>query len=107
MPLAPLGNAQQYCSVFNFQLVFRGLFLQFSAHCLRTQNDSVRQKAMRSIKEEQKHRSYGSVLPIRLDIAYSFCFTGAETEIRKIKDDSQIDEEKNIDRRGQRQIGTV
>ncbi len=24
--LAPLGNAQQYCSVFNFQLVFRGFF---------------------------------------------------------------------------------
>jgi hypothetical protein len=43
MPLAPLGNAQQYCSVFNFQLVFRGLFLQFSALCLRTQSDSVRQ----------------------------------------------------------------
>ncbi len=43
MPLAPLGNAQQYCSVFNFQLVFHGLFLQFPAHCLRTQNDLVRQ----------------------------------------------------------------
>jgi hypothetical protein len=26
MPLAPSGNAQQFCSVFNFQLVFRGLF---------------------------------------------------------------------------------
>jgi hypothetical protein len=36
MPLAPLGKAQQYCSVFNFQLAFRGLFLQFAAHCLRT-----------------------------------------------------------------------
>ncbi len=41
--LAPLGNAQQYCSVFNFQLVFRGIFLQFAAHCLRTQTDLVRQ----------------------------------------------------------------
>jgi hypothetical protein len=41
--LAPLGNAQQYCSVFNFQLVFRGLFLQLAARCLRTQTDSVRQ----------------------------------------------------------------
>jgi hypothetical protein len=46
------------------------------------------------------------VLPIRQDIAYSFCFTGAETEIHKIKDDSKIDREKNIDRRGQRQNGT-
>jgi len=26
--------------------------------------------------------------PIRWDFAYSFCFTGAETEIDKIKDDS-------------------
>jgi hypothetical protein len=48
-----------------------------------------------------------SVLPIRQDIAYSFCFTGAETEIHKIKDDSKIDREKNIDRRGTSQIGTV
>ena len=48
-----------------------------------------------------------SVLPIRQDIAYSFCFTGAETEIHKIKDDSKIDREKNIYRRGPSQIGTV
>jgi hypothetical protein len=47
------------------------------------------------------------VLPIRQGIAYSFCFTGAETEIHKIKDDSKIDREKNIDRRGPSQIGTV
>jgi hypothetical protein len=46
-------------------------------------------------------------LPIRQDIAYSFCFTGAETEIHKIKDDRKIDREKNIDRRGLSQIGTV
>ncbi len=43
MHLAPVGKAQQCCSVFNFQLVFRGLFLQFAAQCLRTQTDSVRQ----------------------------------------------------------------
>jgi hypothetical protein len=48
-----------------------------------------------------------SVLPIGQDIAYSFCFTGAETEIHKIKDDSKIDRENNIDRRGPSQIGTV
>ncbi len=36
MPLASLGKAQQYCSDFNFQLVSRGLFLQFAAQCLRT-----------------------------------------------------------------------
>ncbi len=31
-----------------------------------------------------------SVLPIHEDIAYWFCFTVAETEIHKMKDDSQI-----------------
>ncbi len=41
------------------------------------------------------------------NIAYSFCFTGAETKMHKIKDDSKIDSEKNIDRRGPSQIGTV
>ncbi|MFN9901833.1 MAG: hypothetical protein ACK55Z_24225, partial [bacterium] len=40
------------------------------------------------------------VVPIRQDIAYSFCFTGAETEIHKIKDDSEIKREKNLNRRG-------
>ncbi len=45
-------------------------------------------------------------MPIRQDITYWFCFTGAETEILKIKEDSKIDREKNIDRYGLRQIGT-
>jgi hypothetical protein len=62
---------------------------------------------MRSTKERKKHKSYGSVLPIRWDIAYSFCFTGAETEIRKIKEDGKIERETNLDRRGPSQIGTV
>ncbi len=47
------------------------------------------------------------VLPIRHDIAYWFCFTGAETEIHKIKDDSKINREKNIDCHGQRHIVNV
>jgi len=47
------------------------------------------------------------VVPIRQDIAYSFCFTGAETEIHKIKDDSKINREYNIDRRSQRHIVNV
>jgi hypothetical protein len=57
-------------------------------------------------KGEKNHGSYGSVSPIRYDIAYSFCFTVAETEIDKIKDDSKIEREKNIDRRGLSKIGT-
>jgi hypothetical protein len=30
MHLAPLGNAQQYCSVYDFQLGFRRLFFSFN-----------------------------------------------------------------------------
>ena len=47
------------------------------------------------------------ILPIRQDIAYSFSFTGAETEIHKIEDDGKIERETNLDRRGPSQIGTV
>jgi hypothetical protein len=36
------------------------------------------------------------VLPIRQDNAYSFCFTGAETEIHKIKDNSKIIRQTNL-----------
>ncbi len=45
------------------------------------------------------------VVPIRQDIAYSFCLTGAETEIHKIKDDGKNERETNLDRRGPSQIG--
>jgi hypothetical protein len=47
------------------------------------------------------------VLPIRQDIAYSFCFTGAETEIHKIKEDSKIIRQTNIDGRGLRPIPII
>jgi hypothetical protein len=47
------------------------------------------------------------VLPIRQDIAYSFCFTGAETEIHEIKDDSKIIGQTNLDRRGLRPIPII
>jgi hypothetical protein len=47
------------------------------------------------------------VFPIRQYIAYLFGITGAETEIHKIKDDSKIRREKNIDRRDQRHIMNV
>jgi hypothetical protein len=47
------------------------------------------------------------VVPIRQDIAYSFCFTGAETEIHKIKDNSKIIMQTNLDRRGLRPIPII
>jgi hypothetical protein len=47
------------------------------------------------------------VLPIRQDIAYSFCFTGAEPDIHKIKVDSKIIRQTNLDRRGLRPIPII
>ncbi len=107
MPVAPIGNGVQICSVYNFQILFRGFFFMFTAHRLMTQDDQVRQQAKRVIKKKKNIDLMGSVSPIRQAIAYSFCFTGAETEIHKIKDDSKINREKNIDRRGQRHIVNV
>jgi hypothetical protein len=46
-------------------------------------------------------------LPIRQDNAYSFCFTGPETEIHKIKDDSRIIRQTNLDRRGLKPIPII
>ncbi len=47
------------------------------------------------------------VVPICQAIAYSFCFTGAETEIHKIKDNSKIIMLTNLDRRGLRPIPII
>ena len=47
------------------------------------------------------------VLPNCQVITYSFCFTGAETEIHKIKDDSKIIMQTNLDRRGPRPIPII
>jgi hypothetical protein len=41
MPVAPIGNGVQICSVYNFQILFFPDF--FAAHRLMTQDDSVRQ----------------------------------------------------------------
>jgi hypothetical protein len=46
-------------------------------------------------------------LPNCQDITYLFCFTGAETEIHKIKDDSKIIMQTNLDRRGLRPIPII
>jgi len=61
---------------------------------------------MRSIKDK-KHVSYCSVSPICENVAYTFCFTGAETERHKIKDDSQIIRQTNLDRRALWQLPII
>jgi hypothetical protein len=43
MHLAPVGDGVQICSVYNFQILFRGFFLLFTAHRLITQDDSLHQ----------------------------------------------------------------
>jgi hypothetical protein len=43
MPVVPIGNGVKICSVYNFQILFRGFFFLFAAHRLMTQDDSVRQ----------------------------------------------------------------
>jgi hypothetical protein len=81
------------------------------AHCLMAQGASLGQYInVFSIEITSKKRSAASVcrvLPICQDIAYSFCFTGAETEIHKIKDDSKIIRQTNLDRRGLRPIPII
>jgi hypothetical protein len=53
---------------------------------LKSSNDA----ANKSTSKKETLQVIRRVLPIRQDIAYSFCFTGAETEIHKIKDDNKI-----------------
>jgi hypothetical protein len=43
MHLAPIGNGVQVCSIYNFQILFRGFFFLFAAHRLLTQDDLLRQ----------------------------------------------------------------
>ena len=62
---------------------------------------------LRLLQKKRNAASVRRVLPIRQDIAYSFCFTGAETEIHKIKDDSKIIRQTNLDRRGLRPIPII
>jgi hypothetical protein len=61
---------------------------------------------MRNIKEKKKTR----VLLQRFAYSVGHCLfillTGAEMEILKIKEDSKIKRQTNLDRRGPSQIGT-
>jgi hypothetical protein len=59
------------------------------------------------LKKKETLQIIRRVVPIRQDIAYSFCFTGAETEIHKIKDNSKIIMQTNLDRRGLRPIPII
>jgi hypothetical protein len=43
MPVAPISNGVQICSVYNFQILFRGFFFLFAAPRLMMQDDPVHQ----------------------------------------------------------------
>jgi hypothetical protein len=62
---------------------------------------------MRIIREKKKHGSEGRVLAILLGHCLLILFTRAETEIHKIKDDSKIKTQTNLDRRDPRTIPIV
>jgi hypothetical protein len=53
MDLVPVGNGVQICSVYNFQILFRGFLFLFAPHHLLTQDDSLRQWALRFTKEKK------------------------------------------------------
>jgi hypothetical protein len=63
--------------------------------------------ANKSTSKKEMLQAIRRFLPICQDIAYSFCFTGAETEVHKIKDDSKIIRLTNLDRRGLRPIPII
>jgi hypothetical protein len=63
--------------------------------------------ANKSTSKKEKLQVIRRVLLISQDITLSFCFTGAETEVHKIKDDSKIIRLTNLDRRGLRPIPII
>ncbi len=86
---------------------------KFGPHYLMVQDASLHQyigaaQVYLSLMIQQiSFTLYGdNILPIRQDITYWFCFTGAETEIHNIKDDSKIKRQTNLHRCGPNQIGT-
>ncbi len=73
---------------------------KFGRHCLLAQDASLRQYIGAAqvypslILQQISETTIRRILPFRQDIAYWFCFTGAEAEILKIKDDSKIKRER-------------
>jgi hypothetical protein len=63
--------------------------------------------AYKSTSKKETLQVIRRVLPYCQDITYSFCFTGAEAEIHKIKDDSKIVMQTNLDRRGLKPIPII
>ncbi len=63
--------------------------------------------AYKSTSKKETLQVIRRVLPYCQDITYSFFFTGAETEIHKIKDNSKIIMQTNLDRRGLRPIPII
>jgi hypothetical protein len=63
--------------------------------------------AYKSTSKKETLQVIRRVLPNCQDITYSFCFTGAETEIHKIKYNSKIIVQTNLHRRGLRPIPII
>jgi hypothetical protein len=91
MPLAPLGNAQQFFTLCRA--------LPKNADCLSAPIGNAHYKGG---KKPAGFHLIGRTMPIHFALLH-----GAETEIDKIKDNGKIERETNLDRRGPKQIGTV
>ncbi len=99
MPLAPLGKAQQYCSVFNFQLLFRGLF--FTALRALPKNADwlaapIGHAHYKGGKKLAAFRPFGKTMPIH------FALLGRKRKYIKSKT-----MQTNLDRRGLRPISII
>jgi hypothetical protein len=108
MHLAPLGNAQQYCSVYNFQLVFRGLFFLLIPLCLYDADRFSASIGNVQYKGEKKNmdliaafRLFVRTLPIH------FALLGRKRKYTKLKTTAKLKEKKNHNRRGARHIANV
>ncbi len=107
MHFESIGNTATFCCVSNFQIVFRG----FSCFLCRSMPNNAKwlgaSIGTAQYKGEKKSWSKCRVFPIRGDNTYWVCFTVAETEIHKIKDDGKIKRQTNLDHLGPRPIANV
>ncbi len=102
MHLATKDDAARICCVDYINFISRILFSVCRA--LPNKAEWFGASINAHYKGEKKHGSEGRVLPILLGHCLLILFTGAETEIHKIKDDSKIKTQTNLDRRGPRTI---
>ncbi len=84
MHLASLGNRVQICCVNNFQIVRRGFFLLY-AHCHITQNNLVRQWAMRIVNGKETMDPRAAFCLFMRTLPFDFALLGRKRKQTKPK----------------------